>query len=82
VENKEEIAVELEDDPLTETMQVSDRTTLDRRKGWVNRAQQKRRDQAHFRDALAHNSWAKSVEVKKDVRQFRHGVVRVNLAED
>ena len=72
VDNEEQLTVCLEHDSLAQATEADDGSSLNGIQWRINRAEEKRRREAHAVDRVANETRAKRVEVKLDVGKFGH----------
>ena len=72
MQDEKELALQLEDDPLAQTIQRGNGFSLRRRQRRINRAQEKRRGQPDAFDSMADDARGERMQVEQDVGKLWH----------
>ena len=72
MQNEEQLALQLEDDPLTEPVQRDDGLALQRRQGWIDGTQEERGRQPDAVHAMPDDARSEGVQVEQDVGELGH----------
>ena len=72
MQDDEQFAFQLEDDPLTEPMQRDDGLPLQLRQGWMDGTQEEWGGQPYSLHPMSDDTRSEGVQVEEDVGQLRH----------
>ena len=74
MQDEKEVALQLEDDPLAQTIQRDNCFSVRSRQWRIDRAQEKRRGQPDAFDSMPDDARGKRVQVEQDVGKLRHSL--------
>ena len=72
MQDEEQLALQLEDDPLTESVQRDDSLALQLRQGWIDGPQEERGREPDALHAMPDDARSEGVQVEQDVGELRH----------